>query len=172
MPCFAVLALCGNAPAASLSNADKQFLITVAQTDLTEAHQGQMAQNQAARDDVKDLGRTLATDCTHSYEEITTMAAKAGVAIPTGLNVNKIRSVQQLAHLKGSRFDVLYTKNEVLAQKKAIAVFRREAAHGRDAGLKAWASKMLPVLEKHRELAQQSSKAAGPRLRKGDIDNI
>jgi len=160
VPCLAVLALRGAAPTASLSNADKEFLITVAQTDLTEAHQGQMATNQAARADVKDLGRTLAADCTHSYEELTELAAKAGVALPKSIDGAKNRSVQQLAHLKGNHFDVLYSKHEVVAQKKAIAVFKREAAHGRDADIKAWASKMLPVVEKHLQLAEQSSKAA------------
>jgi putative membrane protein len=159
--CLAVLALGGIASAASLSNGDKQFLVTVAQTDMTEAHQGQMAQNQAGRADVKDLGKTLATDSTHSYEELTDLAAKNSVAIPKGIDATKIHSVQRLVHLKGSRFDVLYTKDEIAAQKRAVAMFKREAERGRDADLKAWASKMLPVVEKHLQLAEQSSKTAG-----------
>jgi putative membrane protein len=159
--CFAVFVFSWMASGASLSNTDRQFLITVAQTNLTEAHEGQMAQNQAASDDVKDLGRILATDCTHSYEELTELAAKAGIAIPKGGNVAKTRSVEQLAHLKGNRFDVLYTKGQVVAQKRAIAVFKREVGHGRDGDLKAWASKMLPIIEKHLQLAEQSAKAAG-----------
>jgi putative membrane protein len=157
---FAVLALSGIASAASLSNADKQFLITVAQSDMTEAHEGQMAQNQAGRADVKDLGKTLATDSAHSYEELSSLAAKNSVAIPKGINTAKIHSVQQLAHLKGNRFDVLYTKDEIAAQKRAVAMFKREAEHGRDADVKAWASKMLPVVEKHLQLVEQSSKAS------------
>jgi putative membrane protein len=120
-----------------------------------------MAQNQAGHDDVKDLGKMVATDCTHSYEELTQLAAKDGVAIPKGINAAKIHSVQQLAHLKGARFDVLYTRDQIAAQKRAITVFKREAEHGHDADLKAWASKMLPVLEKHLQLAEQSSKTAG-----------
>jgi putative membrane protein len=159
--CLVALALGGIASAASLSNADKQFLVTVAQTDMTEAHQGQMALNQAGRADVKDLGKTLATDSTHSYEELTDLAAKNSVVIPKGIDAAKIHSVHQLAHLKGNRFDVLYTKDEIAAQKRAVAMFKREAERGRDADLKAWASKMLPVVEKHLQLAQQSSKTAG-----------
>jgi putative membrane protein len=158
--CFAVLALGGISSAASLSNADRQFLVTVAQTDMTEAHQGQMAQNQAGRADVKDLGKTLAADSTHSYEELTNLAAKNGVAIPKGIDAAKVHSVQQLAHLKGNHFDVAYTKDEIAAQKRTVAMFKREAQRGRDADLKAWASKMLPVVEKHLQLAQQSSKTA------------
>jgi hypothetical protein len=40
-------------------------------------------------------------------------------------------------------------------------MFKREAERGRDADLKAWASKMLPIVEKHLQLAEQSSKTAG-----------
>jgi putative membrane protein len=159
--CLAVITLGGSAFAASLSNADKQFVIRVAQTDMTEAHQGQMAQNQAGRAEVKDLGKTLATDCTHSYEELTEVAAKNGVAIPKGINTAKIHTVQQLAHLKGNRFDILYTKDEIAAQKRAVAMFKREAEHGQDADLKAWATKMVPVAEKHLQMAEQSSKTTG-----------
>ncbi|HLI86068.1 MAG TPA: DUF4142 domain-containing protein [Bryobacteraceae bacterium] len=158
--CSAVLVLSGIAAAASLSNADKQFLVTVAQTDMTEAHEGQMAQNQAARADVKDLGKTVAADCAHSYEELTEMAAKNGVAIPKGINAAKIHTVQQLAHLKGARFDALYTRDQIAAQKRAIAVFKREAEHGQDPDLKAWASKMIPILQKHLQMAEQSAKPA------------
>jgi putative membrane protein len=157
--CFAILSLSGIASAASMSNADKQFLVTVAETDMTDAHKGQMAESRAARDDVKDLGKTLSTDCTHSYEELTELAAKAGVAIPKGINVAKIHSVEQLGHVKGARFDTLYTKDQITAQRKTVAIFKREAAHGRDADLKAWASKMLPVVEKHLQLAEQSRSA-------------
>jgi putative membrane protein len=155
-----VLALGGIASAASLSNTDKQFLVSVAQTDTTEAHQGQMAQNQASRADVKDLGKTLAMDSTHSYEELTELAAKNGVAIPKGIDTTKIHSVQQLAHLKGNRFDEIYSKDEIAAQRRTVAMFKREAEHGQDADLKAWASKMLPLVEKHLQLAQQTSKTA------------
>lgn len=75
---LALLTAAGVANAASLSNADKQFMIMAAKTDMTEAHEGQMAGNQARRADVKDFAKTLVQDHTESYQHLTELAAKAG----------------------------------------------------------------------------------------------
>ncbi len=57
-------------------------------------------------------------------------------------------------HLTGQRFDQAFAKNEITAERQTIAVFKREAAHGKDAEVKAYATKMIPVLEKHVQLAE------------------
>ncbi len=54
-----LLAAVGIASAASLSPTDKQFMVSAAKTDMTEAHEGQMAENQGRSDDVKNLAKTL-----------------------------------------------------------------------------------------------------------------
>jgi putative membrane protein len=159
--CCFVLFTAGIAHGASLSSADKQFLVTAAQTDMTEAHEGEMAESQANRADVKDLGQTLVKDHTQSYGELSMLAAKTDVAIPKGINSGKIPSIQQLAHLKGARFDHQFATDEVAAHRHAIVVYKREAEHGEDADVKAYASKMVPVLEKHLQLAEQCAKTGG-----------
>lgn len=157
--CLALFSASGIANAAALSKADRQFLIMVAKTDMTEAHEGQMAEDQAGRTDVKDFGRTLVQDHTQSYEHVTELAAKTGVSIPKGIDVAKDATMQRLAHLKGSRFDTAFDRDEVAAHRRAIAAFKREAANGQDADVKAYANTMIPILEKHLRLAEQCAKA-------------
>ena len=108
--CLVLLAAAGSAYPASLSNVDKEFLITAARTDLIEAHEGQMAEKQASHADVKDLGKTLVQDHTQSYQQLTALAAKTGVSIPKGIDAAKDRTIAQLAPLKGARFDHQFTK--------------------------------------------------------------
>jgi putative membrane protein len=157
--CALVLSAAG-AQAASLNNADKQFLLTAARTDMTEAHEGQMAENQGASAGVKDLGKALVQDHTQSYEELTALAAKTGVSIPKGINAGKDRTIAQLAHLKGARFDHQFATDEVVAHRRALAEYKREADHARDPDVKAYAAKMVPIAEKHLQLAQQYAKSA------------
>jgi putative membrane protein len=157
--CVALVAAAGIANAAALSNADRQFLITVAKSDMTEAHEGQMAEDQASRTDVKDFGKTLVQDHTQSYEHLAELAAKTGVSIPKGIDTAKDPSIQRLAHLKGSRFESAFDSDEIGSHKRALALFKREAANGQDADVKAFASNMIPVLEKHLQLAEQCAKA-------------
>lgn len=53
----------------------------------------------------------------------------------------------------------VYFKQEVAAHKQAIALYRKEAASGRDPALRTYAKQQLPILEKHLQLAQADLKA-------------
>ena len=156
--CLALFATGALAFAASLSKADKQFMIAAAKANMTEAHEGQMAEAQASANDVKEFAKTLDQDHTEAYRELEALAAKTGVSIPNGIDVGKIATVQQLEHLKGANFDRAFAKDEVAAHRQAIAEFKREADHGSDPDVKAYAAKMLPVLQKHLSLAEQCAK--------------
>jgi putative membrane protein len=135
-------------------------MITVAKADMTEAHQGQLAEGQATRTDVKDLAKTLVQDHTESYQELTALSAKTGVSIPKGIDSAKDPTLRQLVHLKGPNFDKQFTRDEITSHRQALAMFKREAAHGRDEAVKAYAAKMVPVLEKHLHLAEECAKSA------------
>ena len=156
--CLALPALAGIASAESLSNADKQFMIAAAKADMTEAHEGQMAEDQANRADVKAFGKTLVQDHTEAYSQLKELAAKTGVTIPVGINTAKVPTIAQLVHLKGANFDRRFVDDEIAAHRQAIAVFKREAEHARDADVRAYATKMIPVLEKHLHLAEDCAK--------------
>jgi putative membrane protein len=158
--CLILSGSAAKAQTAKLSPADRQFISMVATTDMTEAHEGQVAENQANRADVKDFAKTLIQDHTESYSEIAQLAAKTGISIPTGINVAKNREIQQLVRLKGARFDQQFDRDEIQDHQRALAIFKREAAHGQDADVKAYAAKMIPVLEKHLNLAEQCAKQA------------
>ena len=156
--CGFALAASGLAHAANLSNADKQFLMTAAKTDMTQAHEAQMAENQATRNDVKTLAKSLDQDHTGSYEQLTALAAKTGVDIPKGINTARIPAVAQLTHAKGSAFDSAFTRDAIAAHRSRLAMFKREAEHGQNADVKAYAAKMIPVAEKHLEEAKACAK--------------
>jgi putative membrane protein len=155
---LAVLAAARIACAAPLNNADKQFMITAARTDMIEAHEGQMAESQAKRADVKDFAKTLVQDHTESYEQLTALAVKTGVSIPKGINAAKDPAIESLTRLNGERFDQVFDRDEVAAHRRVLASFKREAASGHDPDVKAWAAQRIPVLEKHLHLAEECAK--------------
>jgi putative membrane protein len=155
--CLALLLPVGMA-AASLSKADKQFMDAAARADMIEAHEGQMAANHASQDSVKTFAKALVQDHTPSYADLSQLAAKTGASIPKGINAAKDPAIEQLARLKGSGFDRQFTRDEIAATRLDLALFKREAAHGQDADVKAYASKMVPVLEKDLQAAQQAGK--------------
>jgi putative membrane protein len=156
--CFGLLGTLGLSAATSLSPADKQFLVLAAQTDMTEAHKGQMAESQAARADLKKFANTLVHDHTKSYQQVRELAVKEGVSIPQGINIAKNKAIEELIRLSGSRFDQQFIRYEITDHRRAIAVFKREANRGQDPEVRAYAAKMVPILEAHLQLAQKCAK--------------
>jgi putative membrane protein len=150
---------------AKTSPADRAFMQMAARANMTEAHIGQMAETQASESQVKDFGQTLIHDHTDAYTQLTALAAKTGESIPKGIDVRKISTVEQLMKLKGKRFDHQFVQAEIRDHEKAIADFKREAQHGQDPDVKAYASKMIPVLEGHLRQAKALVKPVEPRSR-------
>jgi len=155
--CFTVFAAGAIAYAASVSSTDRTFLNNAARIEMTGAHEGQLAENQAVRADVKDLGKMMVQDNSMSYSQLSNVAAKTGVTIPKGINTARNHAIEQLVSLKGPNFDRQFASDEVTSSRNAITVFEREAKHGKDPAVKAYAAKMVPVLENELKRAETVS---------------
>ncbi len=148
------------AQAGAPSTSDKEFMDMAAQTDMLEAHLGQMAQDQASRQDVKDYGQMLVTDHTANYKDLAALATKAGGDIPKAIDAKGNKTIDQLEKLKGAAFDHRFVMEMIEGHTKAIAEFKREAEHGENADVKAFANTTLPKLQEHLDKAKDLSKPA------------
>lgn len=154
----------GAPPSSHLSSADKSFMTKAADDDMIEANVGQMAESRAAKTEVRDFAKTLADDHSKAYGELLQLANTTGDKVPRGIDIRRDRNASQLKHLTGARFDHAFLSDEIASHEKAIAAFRREAAHGSDPEVKAMASRMIPVLEKHLQTARQLAKSKAVRV--------
>jgi putative membrane protein len=141
---------------------DQQFLDMAAQTDMLEAHLGQMAANQAAGQDVKDYANMLVTDHTGDYQQLTALAAKDGLTVPTAIDAAHNKMIAPFEKLKGAAFDSRYLHEMVAGHTEAIGVYTKESTDAQNADVKAYASATLPTLQKHldgaKDLAKKPSK--------------
>ena len=131
------------------STSDQAFLDLVAQTDMTEAHLGQLAQDNASSQAVKDYANMLVTDHTADYKQISQMAGKAGLTVPKGLDEKHDKMIAPFEKLKGAAFDRRYIRTMVAGHEAAIAAYNKESRDGQNADLKTYATQTLPTLEKH-----------------------
>lgn len=136
---------------------DKQFLRTIAIADMTDAHLGEMAQSSAAKAPVKDFGQMVAKDETQDYEQLTVLASKCGESIPKGIDARKNLAIRTLMQEKGDNFDRNFLRDEIADQRRVIAALQREASHGQNPDIKAWAGKV--VAERQQELQKAQSLA-------------
>ena len=137
---------------------DQKFVDFAAQTDMMEAHLGQMAQSQARRQDVKDYAQTLVTDHTSDYQQLTGVAAKANLTVPKGLDAAHNKMIATFEKPKGPTFDTRYIHVMIAGHEQAIGVYKREAAGAQNADPKAYASAALPTLQKHLDGAKDLMK--------------
>jgi putative membrane protein len=153
LPAFAQSKMAGGKMAGPMS--EQAFVTFCAQTDMTEAHIGQLAQDQASAQAVKDYGQMLNTDHTQDYSALSTAAASAGVEVPKGLDKKHDEMIAPLAKLKGTAFDHRFIHEMVAGHEGAIAEYNRYIRDGQNAALKTYANTALPVLQKHLDEAKK-----------------
>ena len=159
---FGCAALSFPAPAqntGSAATSDQAFVDMAAQTDMTEAHLGQMAADQAQSQGVKDYAQMLVTDHTADYTKLSAVAGKAGLTVPKGLDAKHEKMAASFAKLHGKAFDQKYIHEMVAGHEAAIAAYNKESRDGQNADLKGYATETLPTLEKHEAGAKALMKA-------------
>lgn len=150
-------------PVAAQSNAstsgkggtsDQAFVDLAAQSDMTEAHLGELAQDNAASPAVKEYAQMLRSEHTADYTKLTALATKAGLTVPKGLDPKQTKLIMPLEKLKGAAFDKRFAHEMVTSHETAIAAYDKEGREGQNPDLQAYAKATVPDLEKHKSSAQ------------------
>jgi putative membrane protein len=139
---------------------DQQFVDFAAQTDMTEANLGQVAQDKGGQA-VKDFGQNLRSDHTSDYNQLTEAAQKANLTVPGAIDAEHNKTIDGLDKLKGAAFDHRFAREMVAGHEHAVAVYKKEAEDAQDPNLKAYAQQALPTLQKHLDDAKQLEKSKG-----------
>lgn len=138
---------------------DQQFVDFAAQTDMVEANLGQLAQDAASSQPVKDYGQMLATDHTNDYHQLYDAAHQANLNVPSAIDPeNNKTMIGPFQKLKGEAFDHRYIADMVAGHTKAIAIYKKEADDAENPALKSYAQTTLPTLQKHLDGAKDLEK--------------
>ncbi|WP_026260008.1 DUF4142 domain-containing protein [Segetibacter koreensis] len=139
-----------NAATADTSMAnDSKFVLDAASGGLMEVELGKIAATNAASAKVKEFGRMMVTDHSKANTQLKAVAAKKNITIPATPAEEQQKHIDDLKTKKGADFDKAYVDMMVDDHKEDISKFEDESKNGKDADVKAFASKTLPVLNKH-----------------------
>ena len=128
---------------------DKHFLVKAAEGGLTEVQLGQIAQQNASSEEVKQFGARMVADHSKANDELKGIAQQKGVSVPTKLDVHHQAMVDRLSKLSGPEFDRAYVNDMVEDHKKDVAEFQKASTSAQDPDVKAFAGKTLPVIQSH-----------------------
>jgi putative membrane protein len=168
----AVLALMVVSPAQQRSSnqnmpTGKTFIDKAAEINLGEIELGKLAEQKGNNQAVKDFGRRMIEDHTQAEHELQQVAKQEGVTLPSqpGSDATSLR--QQLSAASGEHFDQIYMDHMLAGHKGAIADFENEIENGKDAAVKAYAEKVLPVIQDHVRIAEDVAGKMGMAGREG-----
>ena len=150
-----LLAAAGAFAADSVSHADHEFMEKAAQAGHTEVEASKLAQSKGSAADVKTFAATMIEDHTKVGDELNQLAASKNVKVPAEPSLTQRAKMKLLGATSGANFDKRYADEiGVSAHQDTIALFEKEAKNGSDADVKAFATKTLPSLNHHLEMAK------------------
>jgi putative membrane protein len=133
-----------------------EFATKAAQGGLKEVKVGELAQQQAARDEVKQFGQHMVDDHGKANDELKQIAQDKGIELPQQLSDEHQQKYAELQQKSGAEFDQAYTDEMVSDHEKAIDDFQQYVDAGKDPDLTSFAGQTLPTLKAHLQLAQQT----------------
>jgi len=140
---------------AKLSSQDKSFLKDAAEGGNAEVEGSKVALEKSSNADVKTFAQQMVDDHGKAGTELKGLADQKGVKVSDTPSITKKTEIKLLSERKGSSFDQHYADSiGVKAHQDTIKLFQKEVDKGTDPDVKAWASKTLPTLQHHLEMAQ------------------
>lgn len=153
----------GGAPAAAnraqgardeLPRTDVAFMKQAAENNHAEIESSKLALTKATDPQVKAFAQKMIDDHGKTGQELAALASAKGVELPDGPSLIQKGKLKLLSMADGADFDRRYSETMGHeAHRETIELFRKAANEVSDPEVKAFASKTLPALQQHLEMA-------------------
>jgi putative membrane protein len=150
----------GFAASDSPSTKDQEFAKEAARGGMAEVQLGQLAMKSGQSPKVTNFARTVVADHTKTGDELKSIAQKKMIALPSDLSEQDKGLYTRLSKLNGAAFDKAYMDAMVKDHETDIADFEKEANSGADSELRRFATKTIPTLKQHLQMAKAALGAA------------
>jgi putative membrane protein len=137
------------------SPADKHFVKEALQGGNAEVQLGQLAQQKASSDDIKQFGQKMVDDHTKLGDQMKQVAQQIGVTPPSGLSPKDQALDTKLQGLSGDAFDKAYVQAMIRDHKKDLWEFKHAASTATDPAVKSAASQGEQVISEHLHMIEQ-----------------
>lgn len=145
-----------NSPAAStVSEEDSKFAVEASSGGMTEVQLGELAQQKASSQQVKDFGAMMVRDHSKANDELKAIAGNKNITLPPAPGEDHMDHIKKLSEKSGKEFDKDYMKLMVKDHEDDIDKFEKCSKDAKDADLKAYAAKTLPTLREHYNAAKK-----------------
>lgn len=127
----------------------KNFAEDAAKGGMMEVQLGNVAENNASSQAVKDFGRMMVDDHSRINNQLKDLASKKNVTLPTAVSNDQQKDIDKLSKETGANFDKDYVAMMIKDHEKDIADFKKAGEKIKDPDFKDFIIKTLPTLQKH-----------------------
>jgi putative membrane protein len=153
------LMFAAHAQAQSPSNppSTKDFVNKVANSDMFEIQSSKLALQMHPDRDTRTFASKMIKDHTETSKQLQSLvtSGKVNAELPTALDPDHQKKLEELQGLNGKQFDEAYDKAQLEGHEQAVGLFRTYAQNGDNQDLKRWAAKTLPDLQHHLAMAEK-----------------
>jgi len=136
-------------PGIAVVDDDAKFVVEAANGGMAEVEFGKLAQQKAGNAKVKEFAGMMVMDHTKANDELKALAKAKNITLPDSLNAEAKKGWESLSKKSGADFDKEYVSMMVDDHKKDVSKFENASKELKDAELKAFVDKTLPVLKGH-----------------------
>ena len=154
--CFAIVVGQTNGDDKNKKDLSAGAFVDKASTDArTEIAAGQIALARSQNDGVKKFAARMVKDHTQGNNELLLIVSAKRIPIPENLTSEQQKMLMQFRRDSAKDFDKDYMKHMVQAHEGAVQLFARASKELKNDKLKAYAHKLLPLLNEHLALARK-----------------
>ena len=124
---------------------------------MLEVKLGKVAAQGGESAEVKKFGDHMVTDHTKALHELNALADKKNWTFPIKMNAGHQAAYDRISKLSGKDFDREYMNRMEKDHEKTVALFELANQKATDTELKSFASKTLPTLRMHLDMARESN---------------
>jgi putative membrane protein len=137
------------ATASQLAKADEEFVHQAAQGGMMKAQLGEIGAEKASVRLIKEIGASIMKEHRKANQELQALATKRGVALEKELQSKHRETIDRVAKRTGEEFNKAFVSEMITAHKRGVSAFEKADASAKDADLKAFIGKTLPILKLH-----------------------
>jgi len=142
-----------------VSKEDERLMMQLARANIAEINAGKLAEQKSINDQVKSFAKKMVDDHTKALDDLKQIAMNKGVTLPTEPDRQQQAMENKLSALSGEQFDKQYVdQSGSRAHKETHRLLQRVSSRASDTDLKSYASKIMPTVESHQQLAKETSK--------------
>lgn len=136
----------------AVEEADAKFTTEAAVGGMAEVELGKMALEKSSNPQVKEFATMMVKDHGMANTELMAIAKQKNITLPSTVDDEHKKKMEDLSKKTGTDFDKAYVSAMVDGHKSTLKLMEDESKDGKDADLKAFATKTAPIVQSHLQM--------------------